>query len=112
MGRRLASTWLSLRIRRSRFVSFKTILVDKYAMETFEMRVLERDIARLVASGQEQLPARFAVNAVKFAVTADLLVSNVNVELECDKAISVAMHRDTVFPPLYFLVIARDVLRS
>jgi hypothetical protein len=72
-------------------------------MATFEMTVLERETARLVASGKEHMPARFAVSAVKIATTAHVLVSNVNVELACDNAISAAMQRDTVFPPLYFL---------
>ena len=81
-------------------------------MDTFEMRVLERETARLVASGKEHMPARFAVSTVKMAATAHMLVSNVNVELACDDAISVAMHCDTAFPPLYFVNIARDVLRS
>ena len=81
-------------------------------MATFEMIVLERETARLVASGKELMPARFAVNAVKMAEIAHVLVSNVNVELACDDAISVAMSCDAAFPPLYFLNIARDVMRS
>ena len=79
-------------------------------MKSFEMTVLERETARLAASGATHMPTRFAVSAVRHAATSHLLVSNVDVEIACDLAISDAMQRNSIFPPLYFLEIARQVL--
>jgi len=81
-------------------------------MESFEMTVLERETARLAASGANHMPARFAVRAVLHAATSHLLLSDVDVEISCDLAISDAMRRNTAFPPLFFIEIAREITQS
>lgn len=77
-----------------------------------EMAVLERETARLAASGTNAMPARFAVRAVLHAATAQLLVSNVDVEIACDLVITEAMQRNAGFSPLCFLEVARQVARD
>lgn len=76
------------------------------------MAVLERETARLAASGANVMPARFAVRALLHAATAHVLVSNIDVEIACDLVITEAMQRNAAFSPSCFLEVARQVVRE